>query len=105
MQLGQSYVDQLLTRYNKGSGDLFAMTLSYNWGPGNYSRWKARTNIDDQLLMLESVPNSEARHFVETVLTNIWVYRDRLNEPAPSRDAVAAGEAPVYESVEDRRVP
>ncbi|MEM9421598.1 MAG: lytic transglycosylase domain-containing protein [Pseudomonadota bacterium] len=105
MQLGQSYVEQLLTRYNKGSGDLFEMTLSYNWGPGNFSRWKAKTGIEDQLLMLESVPNTEARHFVETVLTNIWVYRDRLDEPAPSRDAAAAGEPPVYESVKDRLAP
>lgn len=99
MQLGQSYVHQLLTRYNEGSGDLFEMALSYNWGPGNFSRWRARTPIEDQLLMLESVPNAEARHFVETVLTNIWVYRDRLGEPAPSRDNVAAGGRPIYKSV------
>lgn len=100
MQLGQSYVDQLLTRYNGGRGDLIEMALSYNWGPGNFQRWRARTPIEDQLLMLESVPNSEARHFVDVVLTNIWVYRDRLGEPAPSRDALAAGDRPVYRSVE-----
>lgn len=99
MQLGQSYVGQLLTRYNEGRGDLFEMALSYNWGPGNFNRWKARSGIEDQLLMLESVPNAEARHFVEVVMTNIWVYRDRLNEPAPSRDSVAGGNRPVYQSV------
>ncbi|MEM9988827.1 MAG: lytic transglycosylase domain-containing protein, partial [Pseudomonadota bacterium] len=99
MQLGQSYVEQLLTKYNGKRGDLFEMALSYNWGPGNYHRWQAKTGITDQLLMLESVPNPEARHFVETVLTNIWVYRDRFDEPAPSRDRAAAGKRPVYESV------
>lgn len=103
MQLGQSYVDQLLNKYNGGRADLFEMALSYNWGPGNFRRWKAKTNIDDQLLMLESVPNSEARHFVEVVMTNIWVYRDRLGKPAPSRARVAAGERPVYESVSGAR--
>ncbi|MEO1042542.1 MAG: lytic transglycosylase domain-containing protein [Pseudomonadota bacterium] len=99
MQLGQSYVETLLTRYNNGRGDMFEMALSYNWGPGNFSRWHARTGIDDQLLMLESVPNKEARHFVDLVMTNIWVYRDRLGEAAPSRDAAAAGNRPLYRSV------
>ncbi|WOI54067.1 lytic transglycosylase domain-containing protein [Parvularcula sp. LCG005] len=99
MQLGQSYVHQLLTKYNNGSGDLFEMALSYNWGPGNFRRWRAQAGIEDQLLMLESVPNPEARHFVETVLTNYWVYRDRYGEPAPTRDAVAAGQPPIYQSI------
>jgi len=100
MQLGQSYVEMLLTEYNNGRADLFEMAISYNWGPGNFRRWKARSGIDDQLLMLESVPNKEARHFVDVVMTNIWVYRDRLGQEAPSRDAAAAGERPVYQSVE-----
>ena len=104
MALGQSYVEELLTRYNGGSGDLFEMALSYNWGPGNFRRWRARTPIDDPLLMIESVPNREARGFVDHVLTNLWVYRDRLGEPAPSRDAVAAGGRPIYRSVSEGTV-
>jgi soluble lytic murein transglycosylase-like protein len=99
MQLGQSYVQMLLTEYNNGSGDMFEMALSYNWGPGNYRRYKARAGIEDQLLLLESVPNKEARQFVDVVMTNIWVYRDRMGEPAPARDAAAAGQSPVYRSV------
>jgi soluble lytic murein transglycosylase-like protein len=99
MQLGQSYVEELLTRHDGGSGDLVAMALSYNWGPGSYRRWRARTDIEDPLLLIESVPNREARGFVDHVLTNLWLYRDRLGEPAPSRDALAAGGRPVYESV------
>ncbi len=98
MQLGQSYVDYLL----KGSahGDLFDMALSYNWGPGNLRRFKNRTGIEDQLLLLESIPNREARNFVEQVMSNIWVYRARLGQPAPSRDNVAAGGRPIYQSLE-----
>nr|WP_305888931.1 transglycosylase SLT domain-containing protein [Parvularcula maris] len=99
MQLGQSYVQMLLTEYNKGAGDMFEMALSYNWGPGNFRRYKARAGIDDQLLLLESVPNKEARQFVDVVMTNIWVYRDRLGEPAPDRDAASAGQRPIYQSV------
>lgn len=98
MQLGQSYVEALLKRHT--GGNLLEMTLAYNWGPGNLRRWKNKTNIEDQLLMIESVPNPEARDFVEKVMTNIWLYRDRFNQPAPSRDAVAAGKIARYQSVE-----
>ncbi|MEM1409732.1 MAG: lytic transglycosylase domain-containing protein [Pseudomonadota bacterium] len=100
MQLGQSYVRMLMGDYNSGDGNLFEMALSYNWGPGNFRRWKARSGIKDELLMLESVPNKEARHFVDVVMTNIWVYRDRLGQPAPARDAAASGAKPIYVSVE-----
>ncbi|MBB4660298.1 lytic transglycosylase domain-containing protein [Parvularcula dongshanensis] len=100
MQLGQSYVAELLSRHNGGHGDLFEMALSYNWGPGNFRRWQARNPIDDPLLMIESVPNREARGFVDHVMTNLWLYRDRLGEPAPDRDALAGGGLPIYESVE-----
>lgn len=102
MQLGQSYVDQLLTRYNGGRKDLLEMAISYNWGPGNYNRWRAEIGIDDPLLMIESVPDQQARHFAETVVANMWVYRDRLNEPAPARDTLAAGGPATYHSVSSR---
>ncbi len=97
MQLGQSYVNRLLTRHT--NGDLFEMALSYNWGPGNVRRFKAKSGIADQLLMLESIPNPEARDFVEHVLRNMWVYRAKFGEPAPSRDAAAAGGKAIYQSV------
>jgi soluble lytic murein transglycosylase-like protein len=99
MQLGQSYVHMLLDEYNDGRRDLFEMALSYNWGPGNFRRWHARNPIEDDLLMLESVPNKEARHFVDVVMTNIWVYRDRMGERAPSRESAASGGRPTYQSV------
>ncbi len=98
MQLGQSYVQELLTRYT--DGDMFEMALAYNWGPGNLRRFKKKTDITDQLLLLESVPNPEARDFVEHVMTNIWIYRDRLGQEAPTRAAAAAGGKPIYQSID-----
>jgi soluble lytic murein transglycosylase-like protein len=97
MQLGQSYVEYLLN--GQAKGDMFEMALSYNWGPGNLRRFKNKTGITDQLLLLESIPNPEARNFVEHVMTNIWVYRAQLGEEAPTRDAAAAGLRPIYRSV------
>ncbi|MCI5047251.1 MAG: lytic transglycosylase domain-containing protein [Aquisalinus sp.] len=98
MQLGQSYVESLLTRYT--DGNLFDMALSYNWGPGNLRRFKQSSGITDQLLLLESIPNPEARDFVEHVMTNMWIYRDRFGQPTPTRDAAAAGQAPIYQRLD-----
>jgi soluble lytic murein transglycosylase-like protein len=77
------------------------MAVAYNGGPGNLRRWKRETKIDDQLLFIESIPNPESRDFVEKVLTNIWVYRARLGQPAPSRELVASGKTPLYETLDD----
>ena len=99
MQLGQSYIQEILDSYT--DGDLLEMAIAYNWGPGNLSRWKRdNPTVHDELLMIESIPNPEARDFVEHVLTNIWVYRDRLGQPAPSRDALAAGGRAIYTPVD-----
>ncbi len=98
LQLGQSYVNYLID--NSARGDLFHMAAAYNGGPGNLRRWRRDVDIDDPLLFIESIPNPESRDFVEKVLTNFWVYRARLGQPAPSRDKVAAGELPLYEALD-----
>jgi soluble lytic murein transglycosylase len=98
MELGQSYVDHLMTR--SVDGDLFNLAAAYNGGPGNLRRWQRAVEVEDPLLFIESIPNRESRDFVEKVLTNFWVYRARLGQPAPSRDRVAAGELPLYEAID-----
>ncbi|MHA7872568.1 MAG: lytic transglycosylase domain-containing protein, partial [Hyphococcus sp.] len=98
LALGQTYVDQLIN--TAAEGDLFHLAAAYNGGPGNLRRWKRKMEIEDPLLFIESIPNSESRDFVEHVLTNFWVYRARLGQPAPSRDKVAAGELPLYEALD-----
>ena len=98
LKLGQNYVNYLIE--NAAAGDLFHMAAAYNGGPGNLRRWRNKMEIEDPLLFIESIPNSESRNFVEKVLTNIWIYRARLGQPAPTRDKVAAGELPLYEALD-----
>ncbi|MEO1252385.1 MAG: lytic transglycosylase domain-containing protein [Pseudomonadota bacterium] len=98
MRLGQSYVGYLID--GAADGDLFHLAAAYNGGPGNLRRWKRDMQIEDPLLFIESIPNRESRDFVEHVLTNFWVYRARLGQPTPSRDAVAAGDLPLYEALD-----
>lgn len=98
MELGQTYVGYLID--GAADGDLFNLAAAYNGGPGNLRRWKRDVEIADPLLFIESIPNRESRDFVEKVLTNFWVYRARLGQPAPSREKVAAGELPLYEAID-----
>ena len=98
LDLGQTYVNHLIT--TAADGDLFDMAVAYNGGPGNLRRWKRDLEITDPLLFIESIPNTESRDFVEKVLTNVWIYRARLGQPATSRNQVAAGELPLYEALD-----
>lgn len=98
LDIAQRYVDHLLD--TSADGDLFQLAVAYNGGPGNLRRWKRKAAVSDPLLFIESIPNPESRDYVEKVLTNIWIYRARLGQETPSRDAVAAGEAPVYEALD-----
>lgn len=96
LELGQSYIEILL---NEGhiAGDLLHLAAAWNGGPGNLSKWQRRGNgAEDPLLFIESIPSAETRNFIERVLTNLWIYRDRLGQPNPSLDALASGERPVY---------
>ena len=96
LTLAQKYVDYLLGDANVG-GDLMLLAVAYNAGPGNLAKWRNRLAYEeDPLLFIETIPMRETRLFIERVLTNLWIYRERMNQRAPSLDALAAGGWPVY---------
>jgi soluble lytic murein transglycosylase-like protein len=100
LTLGQRYVRYLMDQ--KGIEDNLILAIaSYNAGPGNLQRWRRQlSRIKDPLLFIESLPVRETRNFVEQVLTNYWIYRQRLGQPMPSLEAIAAGQWPVYMAVD-----
>ena len=55
----------------------------------------------DPLLFLEMLPTLETRLFVERVLTNLWVYRERFGQDAPSRRALASDQWPAYTALDN----
>lgn len=102
--LGQKYLLQLLNHENI-QGNLFLLAAAYNGGPGNLAKWRRKTNYQhDPLLFIEAVPSPETRIFIEKVLTNLWIYRHRLGQPTPSLDAIAAGEWPLYRSLDGEKI-
>lgn len=102
ISLGQKYILHLLES-DHIRGDLLLLAAAYNGGPGNLKKWQRRARkarYSDALMFIESIPSRETRIFIERVLSNLWMYRERLGEPAPSLDALAAGEKPLYIAVD-----
>lgn len=101
ISVGQHYVERLLEDENV-RGDLFLLAAAYNAGPGNLAKWRKGAGYDqDPLLFIESIPSRETRFFIERVLANLWIYRQRLGQETPSLDAIASGAWPVYDPQED----
>lgn len=99
MTIGQKYIEILRDDANI-NGNLVKMLAAWNGGPGNLRKWKRSTEYqDDPLLFIEAIPSRETRMFVEKVMANLWIYRDRFGEPVPSLDALASGEWPTYIAV------
>lgn len=100
LELGQKYFAHLVAS-DVVKGDLFALLAAYNAGPGNLSKWRKKVDFkSDPLLFIESIPARETRAYIERTLKNVWIYRHRLNQKAPSLSDVAAGEWPGYYALE-----
>jgi len=97
LTLAQEYVRMLLDD-PRIKDNLVLFALAYNCGPTAAQRWRylAEQYRHDPLLFLESVPSQQARDFTEHVLTNYWIYRQRLSQPTHDLDALAAGKWPTY---------
>ncbi len=96
MRLGQVYIRHLMDTA-RPRGDLIRAVASYNGGPGAFSKWSARmADATDALLVIESLPSRETRDFVEKVVSNYWIYRQRLGQQSPTLDAVVSGTPSIF---------
>lgn len=91
LRLGQDYVSYLL-QTRTVSQDLLRMVAAYNGGPGTVLRVLDQLGAEpDALMLMESLPYSETRAYVERVMANYWIYRRMMGRDSASLDAVAGG--------------
>lgn len=94
MALGQRYIRHLLDQ-PESNGDLLALVVAYQAGPGNMERWRARLGPNkDPLLFIESIPREVTRQYLDQVVADYWLYQTRLGEAPRTLDALAAGRWP-----------
>ncbi|MGH6887611.1 MAG: transglycosylase SLT domain-containing protein [Rhizomicrobium sp.] len=80
MELGMTELSRQLSEWN---GSYVLAAAAYNAGPGNVRKWIAffgdpRDAHVDPVDWIEEIPFDETRNYVERVLENVEVYRDRL---------------------------
>ena len=88
MTLGGAHLDSLLRRFD---GSYIMTAAAYNAGASRPARWireygDPRTGEIDPIDWIEFIPFSETRNYVQRVLENTQVYRQRLSgEPVDIR--------------------
>ena len=96
LTLGQRYLRYLMRKPLVGT-NMFRLLVAYNAGIGNLHRWRKSGRLSsDPLMFIETIPVLETRLFLERVMANFWIYRQRMGQDTPSRTAVAAGDWPRY---------
>ena len=100
LSLGQEYVKQLI-EHAQINGNLILLLAAYNSGTAPLTRWQNKPEYQhDPLLFIESLTTTPQRLYVERVLTNMWIYRQRLGQMVPDLDALASNEWPTYVSAD-----
>jgi soluble lytic murein transglycosylase-like protein len=97
LKIGQTYIEYLLAS-PEVEGNLFKFLLAYNAGPGNLKRQIAKIANpgDDPLFFIEAISIKETRIYIERVMANFWIYRNRMGYDSESLDDIANGEWPIY---------
>jgi len=75
IQLGTAYLGKMYKRFDDNA---VLATASYNAGPGNVSRWLAKTDNVDARVWIENIPFQETRKYVRRVLEADTVFHWRM---------------------------
>lgn len=92
MTLGAAHLDDLLDQFN---GSYIMTAAAYNAGASRPKKWVTeygdpRLGEIDPVDWVELIPFSETRNYVQRVLENVQVYRQRLSAGEATRIALSA---------------
>ena len=100
MFLGQQYIVDLLS-HQRIENSIIKMLVAYNAGMGNMVNFEKTFYTYDPLLYIESFPAYETRSYIKRVMSNLWLYRARLEQPLTSMKELANGNWPLYNSEDE----
>lgn len=100
MFLGQQYIVDLLAHPNI-ENNIIKMLVAYNAGMGMLVKFEKSFDTYDPLLYIESFPAYETRGYIKRVMSNMWLYRARLDQPLTSMQELAEGQWPLYNSEDE----
>jgi soluble lytic murein transglycosylase len=92
MRLGTTYLHGMLARFG---GAVPLAVAAYNAGPNRVSQWLleigdprgGEAGAPDMIDWIELIPIGETRNYVQRVMENTVIYRAKLNEKTPTRQA------------------
>ncbi|MEM9330984.1 MAG: lytic transglycosylase domain-containing protein [Pseudomonadota bacterium] len=93
--LGAAYLSEQLARY----GNSYILTFAaYNAGPGRVDEWIGRfgdprgKSLYDVIDWIEGIPFTETRHYVQRIMENYQIYKNRIsNSPLSIRKDLTKG--------------
>lgn len=100
MFLGQQYIVDLLAHPNINN-NIIKMLVAYNAGMGTMLKFEKSFDTYDPLLYIESFPAYETRNYIKRVMSNLWLYRARLDQPLTTMEDLAEGKWPLYSSEDE----
>ncbi|MGI5845934.1 MAG: lytic transglycosylase domain-containing protein [Alphaproteobacteria bacterium] len=100
MFLGQQYIVDLLN-LPLIDKNIIKMLAAYNSGEGSVMKFEKRFQTDDPLLWIESFPHVETRNYIKRVISNLWLYRAKLDQPLTGLEELADGKWPMYSSEDE----
>ena len=100
MFLGQQYIVDLL-QHQLIQNNIIKMLVAYNAGMGNLVKFEKSFSTSDPLLYIESFPAYETRNYIKRVMSNLWLYRARLDQPLTALQELADGQWPYYNSEDE----
>ncbi len=99
IEIGQKFLNRLINGPNSKNSILDAL-IAYNAGTTRLKKWKQNIYNVEPIVFIESIPIKETRWFVKYILTDLWIYRDKLQQDKPSRSLLAKGKWPTYKNLD-----
>ena len=99
LQLGTRYFKHMVDHYD---GQVEYALAAYNAGEDRIALWKSERTYDEVPELVESIPFTETREYVQIVLRNTDMYRALYGETPKSTVSAARPKSTSYLSARSR---